>query len=481
MTLGPPSLTSWIPGSSGWHYRRSLASRVTLLTTMAVGISIAVIAIGVYAVLRIQLQANMDDSLLKRAHSAASDAGEFLNMETAPLIPTLVINAGDVRIGFETSDGNYHVPDQARSSFPELGRPEEAVAQGQLNSSIRTIPVDRTPYRVAAVPIPGTNTALVLAQSLGPQQKMYTRLGLVVLCFGFAGVIAAGFAGWGVATGGLRPVRRLNAAVERVARTEALQPLPVEGDDEIANLARSFNRMLAALAGSRARQRQLVADASHELRTPLTSLRTNIDLLTQADTSITGDQRAELMDDIRAQIDELTTLIGDLVELARDEPPAPVVEAVDLADIVDQAVTRVRRRGPSLTFEVDTSPWWVVGEAGGLERAVTNLLDNAAKWSPDGGTVRVRLEAGTLTVEDDGPGIADTDLPHVFDRFYRSAESRAMPGSGLGLAIVRKVAEQSGGTVEATRAPSGGARLSLHLPGAPAPMPRTAPTGATTA
>ncbi|MEP9384436.1 HAMP domain-containing sensor histidine kinase [Nocardioides sp. KR10-350] len=464
--------------TTGWHYRRSLASRVTLLTTIAVGLSIAGIAVGVYVVMRMQLQATMDESLLARARSAANDADAIvIDYRTNRQLPSWALNAGGVQIGEVYGEQGWWMASQDASRFPRPGAPEIAVAQGQVTTSVRTVSTTTTTFRVVAVPIPGQNNALVLAQSLEPQEHMYKRLGLVMLLFGAAGVIAAGVAGWGVASGGLRPVRRLTASVRNRARTEDLTPLPVEGDDEIASLASSFNTMLAALTASRDRQRQLVADASHELRTPLTSLRTNIELLTQADASITGDQRAELLGDIRAQIEELTTLIGDLVELARDEPPAPVVEAVDLDDVVDQALARVRLRAPTVTWEVEATPWWVLGEAGGLERAVTNLFDNAAKWSPEHGTVRVSLDHGVLTVDDEGPGIAESDLPHVFDRFYRSAESRGMPGSGLGLAIVRQVVERTGGSVEAGRTPAGGARLVVRLPGSPHPMPRTAPTG----
>jgi two-component system sensor histidine kinase MprB len=298
-----------------------------------------------------------------------------------------------------------------------------------------------------------------------------------MLLLGAAGVIAAGMAGWAVARNGLRPVRRLTASAEHIARTEDLTPLPVEGDDEIARLAKAFNQMLTALSASRDRQRQLVADAGHELRTPLTSLRTNLDLLTQADdpggaACLPPEARAELLEDVQAQIEELTTLIGDLVELARDEPLAHVVETVDLAEVAERAVARVRRRAPGVAFDLSAESWWVVGEPAGLERAITNLLDNAAKWSPPDGTVRVSLRKGVLTVDDHGPGIAAADLPHVFDRFYRSQESRSMPGSGLGLSIVRQVALRHSGDVAADDSPYGGARLTLALPGqAKPPVP----------
>ncbi len=332
---------------------------------------------------------------------------------------------------------------------------------------------------MVTVPANRDGEALVLAQTLSGQERLLSRLGIVMLLFGLAGMCAAGIAGWAVARQGLRPVRRLTGSVERIARTEDLTPLPVEGDDEVARLAGAFNQMLTALAASRDRQRQLVADAGHELRTPLTSLRTNIDLLTQVDADgaapLPAGARAELLDDVRAQIEELTTLIGDLVELARDEPMTHVVETVELHELLDHAVARVRRRAPGLVFEVHAEPWYVVGEPGSLERALTNLLDNAAKWSPPGGTVRVGLVEGVVTVDDEGPGIAESDLPHVFDRFYRAEESRAMPGSGLGLAIVRQVTERHSGLVHASRAPSGGARMRLRLPGSRTPVPAGVP------
>jgi two-component system sensor histidine kinase MprB len=213
-----------------------------------------------------------------------------------------------------------------------------------------------------------------------------------------------------------------------------------------------------------------VADAGHELRTPLTSLRTNLDLLLQADAAgggLDAAARSELLDDVRGQIEEMSTLVGDLVELARDEPLPPVVEQVDLAEVVDRAVARARRRGSSLAFDVDTEPWWVTGESASLERAVTNLLDNAVKWSPPEGTVRIRLNHGTLTVDDEGPGIAPGDRDQVFERFYRSEESRSMPGSGLGLSIVRQVIERHAGNVRVDETDSGGTRMVLQVPGAP--------------
>jgi len=228
--------------------------------------------------------------------------------------------------------------------------------------------------------------------------------------------------------------------------------------------------MLEALARSQEHQKRLVADAGHELRTPLTSMRTNLDLLAQVmampnDDRLSPEDRVDLMNDVRAQMEELSVLISDLVELSRDEQPSHAIEHLDLRDIVDRAAERVQRRAPTLTYDLKLSSWYLDGDPAALERLITNLMDNAAKWSPEGGTVTVTLADGLLQVADQGPGIAEEDLTHVFERFYRSPEARATPGSGLGLAIVRQIAENHGGRVAAARAQGGGALLGVWLPG----------------
>ena len=460
-----------------WHYRRSLASRVILLTTLAVAVAVAFVAASAFLTARMQLQSTLDESLINRATQASKS--EVLPIARDYKLPSWALGAADVRIGFVTQERAYTA--DTGPALP-LGRPELDVAEGRSESSIRTISAGEQNYRVVAVPAATQGEALIIAQSLRSQEKVLAKLGVVLLIFGLTGVIAAAVAGWFVARNGLRPVRRLTTAVEGIARTEDLTALPVEGDDEIARLAGAFNTMLSALDASRDRQRRLVADAGHELRTPLTSLRTNIDLLTQADEGsvrLDPQSHAELLSDVRAQIEELTTLIGDLVELARDEPLARVVEPVDLREALDHAVARVRLRAPSVTFAVYAEPWWLIGEDASLERALTNLLDNAAKWSPAGGVVECRLTPGvgpdsgtaTLTVDDQGAGIPEEHHAKVFDRFWRTDESRSMPGSGLGLAIVRQAVERHSGTVVAGRSPSGGARMTVCLPGSTV-MPR---------
>ncbi|MCP3420666.1 HAMP domain-containing sensor histidine kinase [Nocardioides pinisoli] len=459
--------TTWRDGR--WHYRRSLASRVAVLTTVALGLSIAVMAFTAFVVMRQQMMNSLDQSLLNRAHKATADT--TLSRITADGAPPWVLGAADVRIIFITADGRG----MSGADIPDftLGQPEYDVVTGRRESAVRTlVTAQGERYRVATVQA-GSGEALILAQPLAPNDRTLEKLGGVLFVFGALGVLAALLAGWLVARNGLRPLRRLTTSVERIAMTEDLRPLRVEGDDEVARLATAFNQMLLALGASRDRQRRLVADASHELRTPLTSLRTNLDLLRQAEgnTALPAGARLELLDDVRGQIEELSALVGDLVELARDEPSTRVVTEVDLAEVVERAVTRVRRRAHGVSFDVELEPWPVVGDANSLERAVTNLLDNAGKWSPPEGTVTVRLAGGVLTVDDEGEGVAESDRPHVFERFYRADESRGMPGSGLGLAIVRQVIDRHGGQVQVSEAPDGGARFALWVPGVKAESP----------
>ena len=452
------------------RYRRSLAGRVTLLTTMAVGLAVTGVAFAAYATVRMQSLNSLDDSLHSRAAQAAH-AGT-LDALSREAIPPWALGAADVKIIFLDAVGGSVRPTQRgdTAALEQVARPEVRVALGQEDWSARTVLVQGERYRMVAVPAQD-GQALILAQSLEPTDRMLDRLGLVMLLFGLAGMITAGLAGWAVARNGLRPVRHLTTAVEQIARTERLDRIPVEGRDEVARLSTAFNAMITALQASQSRQRQLVADAGHELRTPLTSLRTNLDLLAQADasTQLTAEMRAELLADVRGQIAEMTTLINDLVELAREDPATPAEEPVELAAVISQAVTRVRRRTTTVDFVVHSEPWWVRGDPAGLERAITNLLDNAVKWSPDGGRVTIELTQGTVMVADEGRGIAADDLPHVFDRFYRSPESRTMPGSGLGLSIVRAVADRHGGSVRAGTGPRGGAGFWFSVPGTMAP------------
>ncbi|WAX79292.1 sensor histidine kinase [Streptomyces sp. KMM 9044] len=326
-----------------------------------------------------------------------------------------------------------------------------------------------------------SQAAVLVAVPLKGTEETLDDLALILLLVSGVGVLGAAAAGLAVARAGLRPVDELTEAVEEVARTEDLGiriPVADDAEDEVARLSRSFNSMTSALASSRDLQQQLIADAGHELRTPLTSLRTNIELLTRSEETgrplPAGDRKA-LLASVKAQMTELAALIGDLQELSRPDTGQHEGRAQIVAwqDAVESALRRARLRGPELTITADVRPWYVRAEPSTLERAVVNILDNAVKFSPQGGTVEVRLADGVLTVRDHGPGIPADELPYVFDRFWRSPTARALPGSGLGLSIVARTVQQAGGEVALTRAGdgAGGTTATIRLPGAPTPPP----------
>jgi two-component system sensor histidine kinase MprB len=348
---------------------------------------------------------------------------------------------------------------------------DRAVAAGKRAESFRSIgnAPRNTHARVLTFSV-GGGYAVQLARPLGDVDRTLGHLALILALVALAGVALALVLGYLVGKASIKPVEELTEAVERVGATGQLaERIAVTGDDELSRLATSFNQMLAALDESRRQQAQLVADAGHELRTPLTSLRTNIEVLLRVHALPDAD-RAALFGDITAQLGELTTLVGDLVELARDDEQRPEPQDVRLDIVVEDAVERARLRAPGVEFKVDLA----VGEAvvrsqpNLLERAVLNVLDNAVKWSPPGSAIEVKThrdgDTWRLYVRDHGPGITDEDLPHVFDRFYRSAGARGLPGSGLGLAIVRQVVESSGGSVTASTSPDGGTVLGIALP-----------------
>jgi two-component system, OmpR family, sensor histidine kinase MprB len=279
-----------------------------------------------------------------------------------------------------------------------------------------------------------------------------------------------------VARTALAPAGEVSAAAEEVARTHDLtHRIEVRGDDELGRLAASFNEMMAALERSEAAQRRLVADASHELRTPLATLRTNIETLGRSDRLDPGERR-RLVGDVTQELEEMSELVGDVVELAR-APGQDAVQRQDVAldELARDAIERAQRRAREIRFEPRMRPSIVNADAQRLGRAISNMLDNACKWSPRGGTVEVEVEAGRVSVRDHGPGFPHDDLDKVFDRFWRADEARGKPGSGLGLAIVQRVAEEHGGTAAATNAEDGGAVVSLTVPEIQA-APRAAPS-----
>jgi two-component system sensor histidine kinase MprB len=307
-------------------------------------------------------------------------------------------------------------------------------------------------------------TTVISVRELGPTQHALNRMRRWILLIGLIGIAVAAALAAFVATAVLRPVRRLTAASETVAATGNLaERVQVAGDDELGRLATRFNGMLAALEESVGRQRRLVADASHELRTPLTAARTNVDLVREG--KLPEEEVRHALDEASVELDSLTSLVSDLVELARGEERKLRLEDVALDDLVSAAVERARSRAPGATFVTSLTPVQVRVDPVLVERAVGNLLDNAVKYSPPGAPIEVTVREGEVVVADHGPGIAEDDLPRIFDRFYRAATARAKPGAGLGLAIVREAAEAHGGIATAESG-ANGASFRLTLPAA---------------
>ena len=455
----------------GWLrrvFRRfPLQRRVAYLTTVAVALAVAATSIAGYLTLRVSLYSALDAELTEIATSLAVPVAQ--DIRNLGGLTERALRAGNVSVAAVRADGTtFFVPDEQVHLV--LGPDEFAVAKLAQGTSARSGRASNgVQYRIVAVPIAELdNMALVLGRPLQATNDILSSLWAVLIAFGMSGVVGAAFAGRAVARSSLRPLRQLSAAVEHVTATDELRPIEVTGSsDDLTRLADAFNRMLGSLESSRERQQRLIADAGHELRTPLTSLRTNIELLaSDARTGMLKPQdRVEILGDVSAQLAEFTTLIGDLVQLARDDRVAPSPEPIDFRDVVNTAIDRVKRRGKGLIFDVELNPLYVIGEADTLERAVTNLLDNAVKWSPPGGTIRVQLEGDRLRVADQGPGISDEDLPYVFDRFFRSETSRNTPGTGLGLSIVAQAIHRHGGWVKAGHSAQGGAEFTVSLPG----------------
>ncbi|MCX5169970.1 sensor histidine kinase [Streptomyces antibioticus] len=466
-----------------------IRARLSMLVAAAVAFAVAAVSVTCWFIVQKQLYGQVEDDLRKSA--AMGQLQDQANQAVAHCTQTPPDNLYPVRDNYRQvvlEDGTACVMGFS-NGLVKVTRADRDIAKNSDDGLFRNgTTTDGESVRVLTLPLtanaPGLpQAAVMIAAPLKATQSTLNDLALILLLVSGIGVLGAGAAGLAVARAGLRPVDKLTEAVEHVARTEDLGiriPVEEDSDDEIARLSRSFNSMTASLASSRELQQQLIADAGHELRTPLTSLRTNIELLTRSEETgrpIPEADRKALLASVKAQMTELAALIGDLQELSRSEGQrGERVQVVSLEDTVESALRRARLRGPELTIDADLRPWFTRAEPAALERAVVNILDNAVKFSPEGGTVDVRLDGGVLTVRDHGPGIPEDELPHVFDRFWRSPSARALPGSGLGLSIVARTVQEAGGEVTLTRAPGGGTVATVRLPGAPVPPPETPET-----
>jgi two-component system sensor histidine kinase MprB len=447
----------------------ALRHRLTLLAAGTVGVTVILVSIVAFLVLRSELRGQVDDALAEQYTLVAS------RTEESGFVPGLRLPGSPFRGGAPsgpvqllTSDGSIFARSQGDLPVP-VDDDDRAIAAGRRRFLVRDTRSGGLHLRVLTAAVDGGG-AIQITRSLSNVDSTLARLRLVLVLLCAAGTLLAAALGRVFGRQVIQPVTDLTAAAEHITQTEDLgRRIDVPGNDEVGRMAQRFNTMLDTLEGSRRAlddsvhaQRQLVADASHELRTPVTALRTNIEVLL-AGGELPDDDRHRLLEDVRAETEELSALITDVIELARGDEPLSGVEEVQLDALVAEALHRASRRRPAATFRAKLEPTVVEGLPDRLGRAVDNLLDNAAKYSPDATTIEVGLHDGALTIRDHGPGIPDADRPHVFDRFYRGSGARGRPGSGLGLAIVRQVAETHGGTIAVDAAPGGGSVFTLRL------------------
>jgi two-component system, OmpR family, sensor histidine kinase MprB len=440
-----------------------LRRRLMLAAAAAVAVAVALAAVVAYVAVRDELRSQVDDALNQQLAQRGGPPPfrRFGVGRGFGLLPA--------RLGGPTPymqligpDGEVVVFGVERVPLPVSGQARK-VADGQAGAFLSDARAGGTDVRVLTAPLPDGG-AVQFGRSLASVDAVLDRLRLILLLVCLGGVAVAVALGRLVSRRVVAPIVAVTEAARHIAATEDLgRRIAVTSQDEVGELAAHFNAMLDTLERSIAAQRQLVADASHELRTPITSLRTNIEVLADAE-ALPREERARLLTDVEEQITELGMLVADLIELARCDQPRRDTEDVRLDELVGEAVARARRHAPSVRFAVSLEPAVVDGARDRLARAVNNLLDNAAKHSPPGGVVEVEAGPAGVRVRDHGAGVAEEDIPHLFDRFYRGVSARGRPGSGLGLAIVRQVAEQHHGSVRAVNAPGGGAEFTLSLP-----------------
>jgi two-component system, OmpR family, sensor histidine kinase MprB len=472
----------------------SLRTRIACAAGLAVALAVIAAAVAVYLGVRGELRGEVDDSLrgraeaiLDRAAGRAPDSGggpgEFGPPPDAggrggfpPEGPSPAFGGAEGYVQVVLPGERVLRRPGVTEQLPVEDRAREIAAAGE-GEYLTDLNVEGTHVRVLTTALP-RGGALQIARPLDEVDRQLDHIVFVLVLVGAAGIALGAGLGALVARTALAPVARFTRRSEELAADpDPAQRMEVNGRDELARLAQSFNTTLDALERSVEAQRQLVADASHELRTPIASLRANIQTLEQVD-RLPPHERAALRADVVSELDELTALVADIVELARGAKPGEMTDDVRLDRIVEEVVERAEGRArDDVSFEVSAEPTVVRGQPERIQRAVSNLVDNALKWSPPGGAVELTLEAGELTVRDQGAGFTDADVAHVFERFYRAENARGMPGSGLGLAIVRQAAEAHGGYAEAANAPGGGALVRVFfgasvIPGATAASAR---------
>ena len=442
----------------------TLRVRIAAAAALAVALAVIAVSIAVYLGVRSELRDEVELSLHQRADSVAAFArrGDPDRVLKEPAEP---FGGPEGYVQLVLPDGTLLRRSTVGEALP-LDERARRIARTGVGEELVDTTVDGLHLRVLTRGLEHAG-AIQVARPLDEVDRQLDSILLVLLFVGAAGVALGAGLGALVARTALAPIARFTRRTEQLAADpDPSERMEVTGQDELGRLARSFNTTLDALERSVEAQRHLVADASHELRTPIASLRANIQTLQDAD-RLPPHERQALRADIVEQLDELTALVADIVELARGSKPDELADDVRLDQIVEEAAERARVRvGDRVDFRVTAEPTVVRGEPQRIQRAVSNLVDNAVKWSPPGATVELELTRGELTVRDHGPGFADVDLPHVFERFYRAESARGLPGSGLGLAIVRQAAEAHGGFASAANAPGGGGLVRVSF-GAP--------------
>ncbi len=448
----------------------TLRHRIAAAAGLAVAVTVVIAAAAIFVAVRSQLHQQIDDALRARADELADHNRDGQCGPVAGRAFPEPNDRDDAAFGgaegyaqIVCRDGTVVRPEGATTGLPVSAR-TRAIARAGSGEALSSTRVAETHLRVLTRALPSHGGAVQVARPLTEVDHSLRDMLAVLAIVAAAGIALAAGLGALVARAALTPIQRFTRRTEEIAgNPDPGERIAASGDDELARLARSFNATLDALERSVEAQRHLVADASHELRTPIASLRANIQTIEDAD-RLPEHERAALRADIIAELDELTALVGDVVELARGSKPGRVLDDVRVDRIVQAHVRRAEGRGGvDIRFHADLEPTVIRGEPDRINRAVSNLLDNAVKWSPAGGTVDLSLHDGVLSVRDHGPGFAAADLPHVFERFYRADDSRGRPGSGLGLAIVRQAAEAHGGSVEAANAPGGGGLIRVRF------------------
>lgn len=457
----------------------SLRFRIAAVVAAVVAVVVVAVGVTVHRSTERALIDEIDDDLVGRVRPPADDgerAPRFALERFRDLTQRDAFRAGartdpfGAVVGFDALarviDAEGNVRGELAGEFDAPTDPD-LIAAAQDGPVLTDGMVGGERARVVSFALPG-GAVVQLARPLDEVEAVLDSLRDRTIVVGAVAIAAAALAAWVIATATARPIRRLTDAAEYVAETGDLSR-PVDGagaSDEVGRLATSFTTMLDALAHSRRQQHRLVMDASHELRTPLTSLRTNVDVLRRGHSleKLSEADRDALLDDVDLELTELSDLVSELVELATDVESEEAVVPLTLAELAEPVAERARRR-TGRTIEIDVGRSVVLeGRAEALSRAIRNLVDNAAKFSPDATTIRIEIDGGSLTVHDAGPGIPESEHTLVFERFHRVEATRTMPGSGLGLAIVRHVVEAHGGSVAAGRSPDGGAAVGFTLP-----------------